>query len=106
MPIGQYLRGLGLVVTIHSGGPVTGDNVRKHDLARFIGKAGVRTLRIHDVRCYASTLKAAGAPLKSASELTGHSGTSTAADIKDRLRTEAKREATTALDRVPPAQRA
>lgn len=99
--LGPDYRDLGLVFTIPGGGPINGDNLRKQTFGRLVTLAGVRRVRPHDLRhCYASTLLAAGVPLKTVSELLGHSSVSITADIYGHLTLDTKREAVNRLGSI------
>jgi integrase len=96
--LGPDYRDLGLVFTIPGGGPINADNLRNQTYARLVQLAGLRRIRPHDLRhCYASTLLAAGVPLKTVSELQGHSSVSITADIYGHLTLDTKREAANRL---------
>jgi integrase len=99
--LGPDYRDLGLVFTIPGGGPINADNLRNQTYARLVQLAGVRRIRPHDLRhCYASTLLAAGVPLKVVSELLGHSSVSVTGDIYGHLTLETKREAANRLGAI------
>jgi integrase len=96
--LGPDYRDLGLAFTIPDGGPIDEDNLRNRTYDRLVKLAGVRRVRPHDLRhCYASTLLAAGVPLKTVSELQGHSSVSITADIYGHLTLDTKREAANRL---------
>ncbi len=70
-----------LVFTAANGGPIHPDNLDR-DYARLVRRAGVRRIRIHDLRHSFATLAIAlGVPIKVVSESMGH------ADIATTLRT-------------------
>lgn len=70
-----------LVFTSANGGPIHPDNLDR-DFARLVRRAGVRRIRIHDLRHSFATLAIAlGIPVKVVSESMGH------ADISTTLRT-------------------
>ena len=99
--LGPAYRDFGLVFTIPGGGAVSSDDLRKRDLARLVKQARVPAIRSHDLRhCYASTLLAAGVPLKTVSDLMGHSTVGITADVYGQLTLESKREAVGVLSRV------
>jgi len=99
--LGTAYRDYGLAFTIPGGGPINEDNLRNQPFARLVKLAGVRAVRIHDLRhCYANTLLADGVPLKTVSELLGHSSVSITADIYGHLTLETKREAVNRLGSI------
>jgi integrase len=99
--LGPDYRDLGFVFTIAGGGPINENNLRNQSYERLVKLAGVRRVRPHDLRhCYASTLLADGVPLKTVSELLGHSSVSITADIYGHLTLETKRAAVERLGRI------
>jgi integrase len=99
--LGPDYRDFGLVFTIPGGGPINEDNLRNQTYDPLVTLAGVRRIRPHDLRhCYASTLLADGVPLKTVSELLGHSSVSITADIYGHLTLETKRAAVERLGSI------
>lgn len=99
--LGADYRDYGLVFTIPGGGPVARHNLIRRDFATLTTQANVPRIRLHDLRhSAASTLLGAGTPLKTVSEMLGHSSITVTADVYGHLAFDAKRTAATTLARI------
>jgi integrase len=79
---GDTWRDYGLVFTVPGGAPISQSNLRKRDLQPLMDKAGVSTIRFHELRhSHATLLLKNGVHPKIVSERLGHASISTTLDI-------------------------
>jgi len=96
-----YWENLDLVFTSEHGRPLDGNNLRRRDFARLLEKAGLRPMRLHDLRHTAATLlMAEGVPVKVASEMLGHADVTTTLRIYSHVLPGMQQAAADTMDRV------
>jgi integrase len=70
--LGGLYRDQGLVFTSDSGAPLNPSNVRNRNLRRLTSKAGLPTIRFHDLRHTCATLLSKNVHPKIVQEILGH----------------------------------
>jgi integrase len=98
---GPAWRECGLVFSTLVGTPLDGNNIRKRSFKRLLEKAGLPTMRFHDLRhSAASLLLAEGVPVKVVSEMLGHADVSTTLRIYAHVIEGAQAQAVSVMDRL------
>ncbi len=86
-----------------AGHPVDGDNLRRRVFYRLLEQAGLRKIRLHDLRhTYASLLIQQGESLAYVQQQLGHSSVQVTVDVYGHLIPGANRAAVDHLDAQPP----
>ena len=100
MAAGENWQDHDMVFTSSIGTPLEPRNLNRH-FDQLLKDAELPHIRLHDLRHFcASLLLAQGVPLKTISEILGHSQISTTADIYAHLTEETKREAISLMDSI------
>jgi integrase len=90
-----------LVFTDAVGRALRGNHILQRQFAPLLQRAGLPSIRLHDLRHTAASLLAhQGVHVTVVSRLLGHSSTSMTLDIYSHVFPEAQRDATAALDRL------
>ena len=96
---GEFWQENDMVFASSIGTPMEPRNLNRH-FSQLLTDTKLNHMRLHDLRHFcASLLLAQGVPLKTISEILGHSQISTTADIYAHLSEETKREAISLMDR-------